>query len=216
MLESLLISTLLYPIMMVYLNKRYDTQQESQKDLWKKNKKRELSFAGIYLAITFAGGWLFPIYGYSVIETAKYLLVMEMLWVIAYIDYREQIIPNTWVIGIMWLAVLFLAADIIGDSQIILSLVIRSVGGMLFAGGIFLCAKLFSKSGIGMGDVKLFGVLGLYLGSYTVTGVMLLSLLIAACSGVLLLLRKKITLKGEMPFAPYVALGTTLALLLGC
>lgn len=209
MVMALVTSVLLYGLTIMYLKRRYPEDHGLE-------RKRNLLFAAGYLIFGLAGGYLFTGYGFDVLAELKYLLIMDLLCVVAYVDYRERIIPNTWIIGILWLGLLFLIVRCITQPSEALPFVVHSLAGMVFAGGIFLAGRFFCRTGIGMGDVKLFGALGFYLGNYTVSGVLMVSLLIAAAAGLVQLCRKKLSLKGEIPFAPCIAIGSAIALLLGC
>ena len=91
-----------------------------------------------------------------------------------------------------------------------------SIGmGALLGGGMFLLAHFISKGGVGMGDVKLFAVIGCYVGSGSIMSVAFLSALSGAVYSISMLLLKKIKLKEEIPFAPFIFVGTMLTMVLG-
>lgn len=94
-------------------------------------------------------------------------------------------------------------------------MVISAGAGMIFSGGMFLICYVIARGGIGAGDVKLLAVLGYWMGVGAVFTVIFLTVLLAAVySGAGLLLRK-VRLKQEMPFAPFVLAGTILTMMLG-
>ena len=66
-----------------------------------------------------------------------------------------------------------------------------------------------------MGDVKLFGVIGCYAGAGAIMPLIFLTIMISAVYSIVLLLLKKIKLKEEIPFAPFVLIGTILTLAIG-
>ncbi len=68
---------------------------------------------------------------------------------------------------------------------------------------------------MGAGDIKLFGVIGFYLGPDAVLSVMLGALFLAAVYSAGKLLGKKIHLKDEIPFVPFVFAGFIATALLG-
>ena len=96
-----------------------------------------------------------------------------------------------------------------------MSLLISSAFGMLLGGGMFLLAHFLSRGGVGMGDVKLFAVTGWYVGAGSIMPLVFLTALISAAYSIVMLLLKKIKLKEEIPFAPFVLAGTILTMALG-
>lgn len=71
------------------------------------------------------------------------------------------------------------------------------------------------QRGIGAGDVKLLTVLGYYLGAGAIFTAVFLTVLSAAAVGVGALLLKRMDLKQEIPFAPFVLVGTMITMILG-
>lgn len=78
-----------------------------------------------------------------------------------------------------------------------------------------LLVYFISKGGVGMGDVKLLGTVGSYVGISSIMPVAFLTVLVSAFYSIALLLLKKISLKEEIPFAPFVLAGTILTIALG-
>ncbi len=86
----------------------------------------------------------------------------------------------------------------------------------LIAAGFFLFIFLISKGKwMGFGDVKLAILLGLLLGFPNILAGLFLSFLFGAIIGTGLIFLKKKGMKSEMPFAPFLILGTFVALLWG-
>ena len=81
---------------------------------------------------------------------------------------------------------------------------------------LFFLTSRVMKNGIGMGDVKLIAVLGYYLGFQVLMSDMVISLLLTVVGGLTSLLIQKKSLRSELPFAPFVATGTMITILLGC
>lgn len=217
MLYGIIIITviILYGGSTYYLDKRYKVSAANQVEHFSLKRTRNQIFAGIYLVTALAIGWLFPRYGYGIIDAIKAMYLIAFSVVLAYIDKKERIIPNRMLIALLWSAFIFLLVKIALNPSGWITLVGSSVIGCLVGGGIFLLSHMISRSGIGAGDVKLFAVLGLYVGNYAVIGIMLMSLLLTAIVGAFNVVRKKIELKQAVPFAPYVAVGVILAMLLG-
>lgn len=157
----------------------------------------------------------FVLFQYSMLKVLRYLLLVFCLAAIAWIDYQSRKIPNR-ILGVMVLVRTFiLIAECVAYREVWMSILISVFLGMIFAGGMFMLCYLISRGGVGAGDVKLFAVLGYYMGSGAVFSVTFLTVLTAALFSVVALLAQKVNLKKEIPFAPFVFLGTVLTMALG-
>lgn len=86
----------------------------------------------------------------------------------------------------------------------------------LIASGFFLCIFLISKGKwMGFGDVKLAVLLGLILGFPNILAGLFLAFFSGAIIGVALMLLDRKGLKSELPFAPFLILGTFVAMFWG-
>ncbi|MDR1590157.1 MAG: A24 family peptidase [Oscillospiraceae bacterium] len=143
------------------------------------------------------------------------LCLLSLLAPTAFIDYKSCRIPNSFIIaGIAYWALLFTA-----------EMIATGAGGMLrvaaanlitagaLAAAAFLCGVAIRGS-IGAGDVKLFMIMGLLLSVEGIWGSVLLSLAISFIVSVWLLITKKKTRKDALPFAPALAAGTFISVLL--
>src|SRR3989344_2322799 len=87
---------------------------------------------------------------------------------------------------------------------------------VLIASGFFLCIFLISRGAwMGFGDVKLAILLGLILGLPNILVGLFLAFFFGAIIGIILMLFNKKGLKSEIPFAPFLILGTFTALFWG-
>jgi len=68
---------------------------------------------------------------------------------------------------------------------------------------------------MGMGDVKLAFLMGLLLGFPQILLALFLAFLIGAIIGLSLIMLKKKTLKSEVPFGPFLIIGTFIAMFWG-
>ncbi|UWG98284.1 prepilin peptidase [Dehalobacter sp. DCM] len=148
-------------------------------------------------------------YGLSV-EGLFAAILLSLLVVVAFIDMKHKIIPNSLVIMIFVLGVLhavyqsvYLGVDwYLG----IIGLVAASVPLLLI--------MLIYPQGMGGGDVKLMAAAGVFLGPK-----ILLALFIGAlCGGFFsffLLACRKGTMKSEIPFGPFLSFGIFTAVIFG-
>ncbi|KLU58575.1 type 4 prepilin-like proteins leader peptide-processing enzyme [Peptococcaceae bacterium CEB3] len=137
------------------------------------------------------------------------LAFLSLLVALSFIDLDTMRLPDSLVIPLFLLGLaraLFLPAQ---------PAFVYSVLGALAAGGGFWLIARFYPRGMGFGDVKLAAALGAYLGFPKVfLAVFLASVGGSLWGGLMLALRKK-SLKQQIPFGPYLALGAILTLYWG-
>lgn len=94
----------------------------------------------------------------------------------------------------------------------------RSLGGVLLGGGLafalFLLLALIYPGGMGLGDVKLAGYVGLLAGYPRVLVCLLVAVVAGGLAAAILLATRKATRRTYIPYAPFLALGGMLALLI--
>jgi leader peptidase (prepilin peptidase) / N-methyltransferase len=132
---------------------------------------------------------------------------IAVMIVIAFIDWELMIIPNKIVLPA---AVIGLAASIALDPDRWWVYLVAAVGAALF---LFILALIW-PGGMGMGDVKLALFMGAVLGTMVIAA-MFLAFLLGAIVGLILIASKLKGRKDAIPFGPYLALGSVLALLYG-
>ncbi len=139
---------------------------------------------------------------------------------------------NLWEMIALWLlysgAIVASAIDfehmLIPDSAV----VITAIGGMIWAWQkdhvllsaetaagaflIFLLIYLFSKGGMGFGDVEYFGALALFLTPFSAVLSILIASVAALAYAIPQLLSHKANKKTKVPFGPFLAIGTSLAM----
>jgi Flp pilus assembly protein protease CpaA len=172
---------------------------------------RWLLLSLLSVAVLYISNWR----GNNLICCACNMAVYLWLLPIAYIDYKEQIIPNKLVvIGLAYWIILFILDVFVAGSDWVRVLQFSGIG-LLFGAGVFLVGKLFVKDGIGMGDVKLYGILGLLYGYVALYSMLFITLIVLFVVGIVLLIRKKGNRKMVLPMAPYTLLGFLCAVVLG-
>jgi leader peptidase (prepilin peptidase) / N-methyltransferase len=132
---------------------------------------------------------------------------IAVMIVIAFIDWELMIIPNKIVLPAF---VVGLAASIALDPGRWWIYVVAAVGAALF---LFVLALIW-PGGMGMGDIKLALFMGAVLGTMVIAA-MFLAFLMGAIVGLILIASKLKSRKDHIPFGPYLALGSVLALLYG-
>lgn len=157
----------------------------------------------------------FYMFSYGILKIARCLILLAALFGIAWIDWNEKRIPNKILILLLEIRVVLLILEWIVYPEYGGALLLFAVSGMMLGGGMFLLAGLISRGGLGMGDVKLFAVAGSYMGGGSILAAAFLSVLASAVYSVIMLLLKRIKLKEEIPFAPFILIGIMLTMALG-
>jgi leader peptidase (prepilin peptidase)/N-methyltransferase len=136
------------------------------------------------------------------LEGAVFAAFFWVLVVLTVIDFEHKLLPNrivypTFVAG--W-ALLALTAVVAGDPA---RLTGAAYGALIF-GGFFTLVAFIYPAGMGGGDMKLAFVLGTFL-----------SFLIGGVGGVLVMVAGGGGRKTQIPFGPFLAFGTVLAIVAG-
>lgn len=179
--------------------------------------KKSLLYVSIISIIIFAGSLLFGLYDYDLLKTIRYLILINGIVFIGFVDFKERIIPNEFLLYLLYLRILLIFAEVIvyRNAGYVKEIVLSPILGLLVGGGIFFVCYLISRNGVGAGDVKLFAIVGLYVGTGVLFPIMILSAMFCAIFGIVMVILRKMKIKDELPFGPFAAVGTILALLLG-
>jgi leader peptidase (prepilin peptidase)/N-methyltransferase len=142
-----------------------------------------------------------------IIAAALWIAILEALLVMSLVDVRLGIIPDeiNIFLGVAGIALaIFSAGSAGGQEGVVLAKIIgAAVAGVFFT---LLIAVTRSK-GMGVGDLKLAIPLGLIFGWPDIVLVLMLSFVIGAIAGLFAIARGKNTIKGTLPFGPFLALG---------
>jgi leader peptidase (prepilin peptidase)/N-methyltransferase len=145
-----------------------------------------------------------------------YLLLFASLLTVSVVDLEQYRIPNRILLPTTVAAVPLLAFATLGDAGV--GDFLRALAGGAAAFLALLVLALISPRGMGMGDVKLSFPLGLYLGflgwGQVVLG-LFLGFLLGAVVGLVLIATGLRGRKDFLPFGPFLAAGTVVAVLWG-
>ena len=151
------------------------------------------------------------------VTAAVYAGFFWALVVLTVIDLEHKLLPNrivypTFIAG--W-AGLVAAALIDGDTERLRS---AAIGAVVFGGFLFAVAFIY-PAGMGGGDVKLAFVLGSFVGYAGGVGAVLagmfLSFLLGGAIGIVAIRLSGAGRKTQIPFGPFLALGSVIAIFLG-
>lgn len=165
----------------------------------------EISNATIYLLLFYKFNFM--------VDFIFYSMIFSILIIIAMIDLKEMIIPDSLVMSILILSILHKLINYILNKTPINLLV--CIGGMVLAGGLFILIILISKGGMGGGDVALIGALGFILGIRKILLTIFLSFILGAIISIILLIGKIKGKSDPIPFGPFIILGFIISLFLG-
>lgn len=146
-------------------------------------------------------------------ELLPNLFMVTVLLIVSVIDLREQIIPNKIILPSMAIALAAVGTIALfrGDAGYIYDKLLGFAAGGVPLG---LLALAIPK-GMGMGDAKLAAFTGLFLGWRSQVIAFFFAFLLGAIAGVAMMAAGKKGRKSRIPFGPFLALGTVLALFWG-
>ena len=161
----------------------------------------------IFLSIYF-------LYGISI--TTILLLILGLIFlIIFFIDLKHFIIPNVLTFSLMLLGFI---KSFDPNLHLMFPNFINSIIGGIFGYGIiwsiiFFYKQIRKKEGMGLGDAKLLSAIGFWFGWFAIPFVIFISSIIALLSVVPSLINKSKKLSSQIPFGPYIILGTLIYLI---
>jgi prepilin signal peptidase PulO-like enzyme (type II secretory pathway) len=144
-----------------------------------------------------------------------YLLTVSFFLIFIFVyDLKHYIIPdfaNFSLIGISFFYLL-LNAYLLNSTDFFLSGLLSAVGAFLFFFSLFYFTK---GKGMGFGDVKFVIFMGFFLGFPKIIPGLFLSFFLGAIIGLVLVMAQKKKIKSQVPFAPFLIVGTLTAYFYG-
>ena len=152
---------------------------------------------------------------YGITLTTVLLMVLSLSFIIIFfIDLKHFIIPNEITFSMMALG--FIKSFDPNLNSLFPNYINSLIGGLLGYGIIwsiiFFYKQVRKKEGMGLGDAKLFGVIGFWFGWLAIPFIIFLSSIIALLSVVPSLLKNSRTMSSQIPFGPYIIIGTLIYL----
>jgi leader peptidase (prepilin peptidase) / N-methyltransferase len=133
--------------------------------------------------------------------------------VLALIDARTTLLPDSLTLPLLWLGLLLALAPVFVPLR---DAVIGAAAGYLSLWSVFWIFKLLTgKDGMGYGDFKLFAALGAWLGWQSLPLILLLSSVVGAAVGIGVLILRRQGRDLQLPFGPYLAAAGWIALIWG-
>ncbi len=152
---------------------------------------------------------------YGITLTTLLLMILSLSFIIIFfIDLKHFIIPNEITFSMMALG--FIKSFDPNLNSIFPNYINSLIGGLLGYGIIwsiiYFYKQVRKKEGMGLGDAKLFGVVGFWFGWLAIPFIIFLSSVIALLSVVPSLLKNLRTMSSQIPFGPYIIIGTLIYL----
>lgn len=145
-------------------------------------------------------------YGFTYRFVVYTMLSVNLLYISNY-DVRERSVSRETIAAavVCGLAVLIYNKDSAWWNYIL--------SGIGFA-AVFMLMSRMTRGAIGAGDALITGVIGLYLGFYHTLAVVIFALLIGGIVSIVLFIMKKVTRQTPLPFAPFLAAGFVVSMLI--
>ena len=147
----------------------------------------------------------------SIVLAVAFALISSILIVITFIDFKHKWIPDRFQIALLVLGVVVAIFGPLGWQTHLIGLF---VGGGILLAFYGIGRLVFKREALGIGDIKLMAVCGLILGWQGVILALILGSVVGAVSCLILRALSK-TGEVEFAFAPYLALGTVIAMFFG-
>ena len=143
------------------------------------------------------------------LDLIKYMILTPMLFSVAVIDFKENIIPNRLLLTMAEIGLLLTFIYGISDINLAMDMLL----GTVIFGILTLLGRLVSgKDAMGMGDVKLMAALGLFFGSSNILAISIISFLLGAIISIILIVSKKRKIDDYIPFGPFIVIAAYISI----
>ncbi len=170
-------------------------------------------FTGVLFV--FVGLKELEVFSFMEIITFFYLLIVVFFLVFIFVyDLRHFIIPDFTNFSLIFISFVYLVfySFYNQDLQILLYGIYSAIGVFAF---FFALWYFTSGKGMGFGDVKFVIFMGLFLGFPAIITGLFVSFILGAIIGITLIIIKKKKPKSQIPFGPFLIIGTLLAYFYG-
>jgi len=173
----------------------------------KKQISKQYLVVELLSVLSFVAAYFF--YGITV-TTLLFIILALAFIVIFFIDLKHYIIPNNITFPLMFLG--FVKSFDPNLIELFPNYINSLIGGVIGYGIIwviiFVYKILRNKEGMGLGDAKLLSAIGFWFGWIAIPFILFLSSVIALLSVIPSLLKNSKTMSSQIPFGPYIIVGT--------
>ena len=177
--------------------------------------KKKISIQYLIVELLTALFFLIEYFYYGLTFTTVLLFILTLtLIIIFFIDLKHFIIPDVITFPLMIIG--FLKSFDPNLNEIFPNYINSLIGGIFGYGIIwsiiFFYKQIRKKEGMGLGDAKLLSAVGFWFGWFSIPFVIFLSSIIALLSVAPSLINKSKKFSSQIPFGPYIILGTLIYL----
>ena len=181
-----------------------------------RNCKRKISTQYLIIELITTIYFLVIYYLFSISITTLLFIILGLFFIIIFfIDLKHYIIPNVLTFSLMVIG--FVKSFDPNLNPIFPSLINSLIGGifgyLIIWSIIYFYKQLRNKEGMGLGDAKLISAIGFWFGWISIPFVIFLSSIIALLFVIPSLLKKSKKLSSQIPFGPYIIIGTLIYLI---
>ncbi|QOR33661.1 prepilin peptidase [Clostridium sp. 'deep sea'] len=180
-----------------------------------KHKINKKIFALMYLLVplliivVFKKNTLYP-FNYQLLASVFFVVLLAY---IAIVDLYIKLIPNILLKIQLIMVILFTCLDILSQANFSAQFLKAKLITLLLTGGSFFIVYLITKGALGAGDVRLMTILGITFNQNVALAALFYSLISCAVISIALMILRKLNSKDNVPFAPFILVGTILSIL---
>jgi len=145
------------------------------------------------------------------LELFTFLVFVSLLIPISFIDLQTTLIPDSLSISGIFLG---LALSVLRGLALI-SLIGAIAGALLIFIIIISGKRIYKQDVMGYGDIKLAAMIGAFVGWAGILLTVMIGSFLGAVYGLIQIKRGKLTMKSQIPFGPYLAIGGIISFLYG-
>ena len=181
-----------------------------------RNCKKKISPQYIIAELITIIYFLFVYYLFGITITTLLFFILGLSFVIIFfIDLKHYIIPNVLTFSLMIIG--FLKSFDPNLNPIFPNFINSLIGGifgyLIIWSIIYFYKQVRNKEGMGLGDAKLLSAIGFWFGWISIPFVIFLSSIIALLFVIPSLMKKSKKLSSQIPFGPYIIIGTLIYLI---
>ena len=181
-----------------------------------RNCKKKISPQYIIAELITIIYFLFVYYLFGITITTLLFFILGLSFVIIFfIDLKHYIIPNVLTFSLMIIG--FLKSFDPNLNPIFPNFINSLIGGifgyLIIWSIIYFYKQIRKKEGMGLGDAKLLSAIGFWFGWISIPFVIFLSSIIALLFVIPSLMKKSKKLSSQIPFGPYIIIGTLIYLI---
>lgn len=151
-------------------------------------------------------------FGFGLAAAGAIIFIWALI-ALTFIDFDTQLLPDDITLPLLWLGIIF---NMFGTYTTLSNAVAGAIAGYLILWSVYWLFKLVTgKEGMGFGDFKLLATIGAWLGWPLLPLVVMLSSVVGAVVGIILIIATRHGRNIPIPFGPYLAGGSLIALFWG-